>query len=127
MSVGLLVAVLPSMSGACASPSRYGDFADQVNNNLDWLLCLHNVQVASLNDQAAMLNGLSDDLYLLRTAYLGLNTDFTALSQNRGETVFEQELLQQFIDIAAENILLRLELTNIYNRLNALEAQLAVQ
>ena len=121
MAVGLLVVGLPNVGEACSQGFGSREFTAQVNANLDWLLCLHNEQVDSLNRLGNSLNGLSDELYLLRTLYDGLNADFGALSQYEGETLLEQELLQHFIDIEAENILLRMELTDIHIRLAAIE------
>jgi len=53
-----------SVAAYCPQPMSFGSqsLAAQVNDQLDWQLCLHNEQVGSLNRHADLLNSLSDRL-----------------------------------------------------------------
>lgn len=48
----------------CSEPTKFGNasLVDQVNAQLDWLLCLHNEQVRSLNRHADQINTIADKL-----------------------------------------------------------------
>ena len=81
-----------------------------MNGNLDWLLCLHNEQVDSLNGHANRLADLSDQLYAaselnasildqLETINGSVMTNFMISMQN--QVTFEEKLLALTARIAA--------------------------
>ena len=112
LSVALRVLViwLPNAGATCTRPINYGNFEGQVNGNLDWLLCLHNEQVDSLNGHANRLADLSDQLYAaselnasildqLETINGSVMTNFMISMQN--QVTFEEKLLALTARIAA--------------------------
>lgn len=55
-ALGLFVTVKPVHSISTCFQSTGFDFADSINNSLDYLICLHNEQNRSLNSHADLLN-----------------------------------------------------------------------
>ncbi|WP_296426519.1 hypothetical protein [Yoonia sp.] len=56
----LVFSQLPSVGHSYCYQGTGFDFASAVNKSLDYLLCLHNEQANSLNEQARIINGNSD-------------------------------------------------------------------
>lgn len=110
MATGVMIAGIPVMAEACTNNGRYGDFAAQVNGNLDWLLCLHNEQVDSLNRHADLIDDLGRDLQH--------NAEMDRVVVM---AVAEQSAMLR------ENAALRESLVALDARVAALEAQLAAQ
>lgn len=53
-----------SVAAYCPEPMLFGrpSLAEQVNSQLNWMLCLHNEQVGSLNRHADQINSLSESM-----------------------------------------------------------------
>lgn len=108
----LVAMCLPSVVSAyCSEPLRYRyrSFDEQVGAYLDYLLCLHNEQVTSLNEHAVMLNQLGDDL------------DGLQRKPSRGQDVATVAVMRE---VVVNYTAMKQENEQLRQRLKALEARL---
>ncbi|WP_219907803.1 hypothetical protein [Cereibacter changlensis] len=116
VAAAAVVISLPTLSAAyCSSPPSYSSssFEQQVGKNLDYLLCLHNEQVVSLNSHARILNALDADMASLSASQ--------SRSGNSAETMTLREVVMKYTAVSEENALLSARLSELEGRLNELE------
>lgn len=119
-AVAMTAALSTSAQAYCPSPSTFGDFSRQVNNNLDYLLCLHNEQVTSLNNHARMLNSLADDIDRISSAQSRLGQ---ALTADPVSSTLAREVISKYTAVAAENLYLIEKVVELERRLEVLEGR----
>lgn len=113
---------LPTLAAAyCSSPPSYlsSSFEQQVGKNLDYLLCLHNEQVVSLNSHATMLNALDADLASLSASQ--------SRSGNNSETMILRELIVKYTALSEENIRLAARLSQLEAAVSELEVRPSIE
>ncbi len=105
---------LPSAASAyCSKRMIYSGFEDQVRGYIDYLLCLHNDQVTTLNEHAGIINQLGDEVDGLRRAS-SQGTDTAAASVLR-------EVVTKYKAVEQENELLRRRVEELEVRLLRVE------
>lgn len=119
-AIAMTAALSTAAQAYCPSPSVFGDFNRQVNNNLDYLLCLHNEQVTSLNNHARMLNSLADDMDRISSAQSRLGQ---ALTADTASSTLVREVIANYTAIAAENLYLGEKVVELERRIEVLEGR----
>lgn len=106
----------PSLAYAyCPEPRRYMSvsFEDQVSKYIDYLLCLHNEQVASLNEHARLINQLSDEIFGLRAT--------AGQGQVGATSAVMREVLANYSAMSAQNEQLRQRIEELEARIVRIE------
>jgi hypothetical protein len=96
-----------------------GSYERQVDSNLDYLLCLHNQQVTSLNNHANMLNLLADDLDVLRSSQVRMGQ--TSATNEPAANILIREVITKYAAISEENSQLSAQVAALEKRLAVLE------
>lgn len=120
LQAGIVVVTmcLPSLANAYCpkdSSTLYRGFEDQVSGYIDYLLCLHNEQVTSLNEHARLINQLGDDVDGIRRASTK-GRDAAAVSVMR-------EVVVKYTAVEQENERLRRRIEELEVRLERVERQ----
>jgi len=112
----LLTVALPTAALAyCPGPSPMGSYERQVGSNLDYLLCLHNQQVTSLNNHADMINSIADELAFVRSSQT--SSTYTEPAAN----LLVREVVTKYAAVSEENSQLREKVVELEMRLDELE------
>lgn len=120
-----VVAVLcPTFASAYCSQTNgrlITRFEDAVNANLDYLLCLHNEQVTTLNGHAEAIDSLSNYI----TAFEG-KVSAAGVARSDGGTVPGQDVSLAILrDVASRYEAIEKENADLRKRVEALEAKQA--
>lgn len=110
---GVTFGLTESAAAYCVQPRLFGSpsLAEQVNGQLEWMLCLHNEQVGSLNRHADQLNSQSESLRGL-----------AGLIRMEGERV-DGVLIRERNNSAERKALLQ-RISDLENRIKSLEQQI---
>jgi hypothetical protein len=92
-----------------------GSYERQVGSNLDYLLCLHNQQVTSLNNHADMINSIADELAFVRSSQT--SSTYTEPAAN----LLVREVVTKYAAVSEENSQLREKVVELEMRLDELE------
>lgn len=103
----------------CSEPLRYSftSFEDQVSGYFDYLLCLHNEQVGSLNEHARLINQLADEIDAL--------PDGASAADENAYSLIIREVVVKYSAVQAENERLRQLVSDLEARVVNLERQAA--
>lgn len=88
-------------------------FEDAVNASIDYLLCLHNEQVVTLNSHATTLNAVEADLATLFASQ--------SSSKSAAEAILLREVITRYTALSEENARLSIRLGELEGRLSSLE------
>lgn len=111
----------------CRQPTQFPvlSFEASVDKWLDYLLCLHNEQVTSLNNHATMINDLADTIDQVRSTVGGIQYNQTTATvpspgsaSVEGTTAVLREIVVRYDAMRSEN-------EQLQRRVEALEAQVA--
>jgi hypothetical protein len=104
--------------GKGAEPRSYtfNSFEDHVNGYIDYLICLHNEQVGSLNDHARLINQLGGEIDSLGDR---------STSGNDASVTIMREVVIKYSAMKAENEQLVRRISDLETRLVQLEARTA--
>lgn len=80
-AAGLWLTASSSAGAYCTQRTYSLDFADSVKNTVDYLMCLHNDQVDSLNRHANALNAQSAQIRSLQSEVQMLRAKIDALAR----------------------------------------------
>jgi hypothetical protein len=124
LCVAVLFTTMPGVAAAYCSERNQSTFEKQVNERLEWLLCLHNEQVGSMNSHATMIDnnaqGIDRDdrrIRLLVSATADLANQVRSLKDNLMQvTQMQGQLRSDITTLRIENRRLADELKDGRNK-----------